>query len=62
MLIFAILGHTPLWVWFLLAFLVYRGVAAMRPRDVSPSRGLIIPVVFFVGEAPACSPQRIALC
>lgn len=48
MLIFAILGHTPLWVWFLLAFLVYRGVAAMRPRDVSPSRGLIIPVVFFV--------------
>ena len=47
MLVFAILSHTPSWVWVLLAFLVYRGVIAMRPRDVSPSRSLIIPVIFF---------------
>ncbi|MGD0720862.1 MAG: DUF6622 family protein [Roseiarcus sp.] len=48
MSIFTILGHTPLWVWPLLAFLVYRGVAAMQPRAVSPGRMLIIPAVFLV--------------
>jgi hypothetical protein len=32
----------------LLAFLVYRGVKAMRPREASPSSGLIIPSIFFV--------------
>ncbi len=48
MLVFAILSHSPTWVWILLAFLVYRGVMAMQPRDVSPSRSLIIPVIFFV--------------
>jgi len=48
MSILTILGHTPVWVWPLLAFLVYRGVAAMQPRDVSPGRLLIIPIVFLV--------------
>ncbi|MGA2042842.1 MAG: DUF6622 family protein [Roseiarcus sp.] len=48
MSILTILGHTPLWVWPLLAFLVYRGVAAMQPRAVSPGRMLIIPIVFLV--------------
>jgi hypothetical protein len=48
MFILTILRHTPIWVWVLLAFLISRGIAAMRPREVSPSRILIIPVVFLV--------------
>ena len=48
---FQILAHTPLWVWALFAFLVYRGVAAMRAREVSPYRVLIVPAVFFVWGA-----------
>jgi hypothetical protein len=48
MFLFAILAHTPTWVWVLLAFLVYRGLVAMRPREVSPSRSLIVPLIFFV--------------
>jgi hypothetical protein len=48
MLVFDILAHTPLWVWALFAFLVYRGVAAMREREVSPYRVLIVPALFFV--------------
>ena len=51
MLVFEILSHTPVWVWVLLAFLVYRGIAAMRTREVSPYRVLIVPAVFFVWGA-----------
>ena len=51
MLAFQILAHTPLWVWALFAFLVYRGVAAMGAREVSPYRVLIVPAVFFVWGA-----------
>ena len=40
-----ILSHTPAYVWAILAFLVYRGVAAMRERDVSPRQLTIIPLV-----------------
>ena len=38
-------------MWALLAFLVYRGIAAMRTREVSPYRVLIVPAVFFVWGA-----------
>lgn len=48
MLVYQILVHTPIWVWLLLAFLVSRGLVALRPRDVTPSRMLILPVVFLV--------------
>jgi len=51
MLAFQILAHTPLWVWALFAFLVYRGVAAMGAREVSPYRVLIVPAVFLVWGA-----------
>ena len=44
MLVFDILSHTPLWVWALFAFLVYRGVVAMRDAGVSPDRVLIVPM------------------
>jgi hypothetical protein len=51
MLVLQILAHTPLWVWALLAFLVYRGVAAMSAREVSPYRVVIVPAVFLVWGA-----------
>lgn len=50
-MLFEILRHTPTWVWIVLAFLLYRGVVATQPRDISPSRALIVPVVFFVWGA-----------
>ncbi|MBQ5945871.1 DUF6622 family protein [Massilia sp. ST3] len=40
-----ILIHTPLYVWALLAFLVYRGLAAMRERPMTPRRLLVIPLL-----------------
>ena len=58
MLAVEIVAHTPLWVWALFAFLVYRGVAGMRTREVSPFRVLIVPAVFFVWELPACLDGR----
>ena len=48
MFILTILSHTPIWVWVLLAFLISRGIMAMRPREVSPSRMLVVPLVFLV--------------
>jgi hypothetical protein len=48
MFILAVLGHTPIWVWVLLVYLISRGVAAMQPREVAPSRILVIPLVFLV--------------
>ncbi len=48
MFVITVLRHTPIWVWVLLAFLIYRGIMMLRPREVSPSRMLIIPVVFLV--------------
>jgi multisubunit Na+/H+ antiporter MnhC subunit len=46
--LYQILTHTPLWVWALLAFLIYRGLNAMQPRMITPSRALILPLVFLV--------------
>ena len=43
-----ILSNTPLWVWVLLAFVISRGIAALQPREVAPSRVLIIPLVFLI--------------
>lgn len=43
-----ILTHTPLYVWAILAFLVYRGMAAMRDRDVEVRRLALIPAVMLV--------------
>jgi hypothetical protein len=48
MFIYEVLGHTPLWVWILLAFLIWRGVNAMQPRAIAPIRALIVPAVFLV--------------
>lgn len=48
MFAYQILIHTPLWVWMLLAYLVWQGVQAMRPRTIPIWRALIVPVVFIV--------------
>jgi hypothetical protein len=63
MLAVEIVAHTPLWVWALFAFLVYRGVAGMRTREVSPFRVLIVPAVFFVWGASSLlgRPDGLAL-
>lgn len=43
-----ILTHTPVYVWAILAFLVFRGVLALRDRDITVTRMTIIPVVMLV--------------
>jgi len=40
-----ILTHTPLYVWAILAFLLWRGAVEMRDRDVAPRRLFVLPVV-----------------
>ena len=40
-----ILTHTPLYVWTILAFLFWRGVAEMRDRELTLRRMLILPLV-----------------
>lgn len=44
----AMLLNTPVWVWFLLLFLITRGVSALKPRHIPLSRLFIIPVLFLV--------------
>ncbi|EJN14761.1 hypothetical protein PMI42_01678 [Bradyrhizobium sp. YR681] len=48
MVAYQVLIHTPLWVWGLLAYLVWQGIKAMQPRTTSIWRALIVPVVFIV--------------
>jgi hypothetical protein len=43
-----VLIHTPIWVFPLLAWLVWQGIKAMRPRTVTIWRSLIVPAVFIV--------------
>ncbi|KRQ01966.1 DUF6622 family protein [Bradyrhizobium sp. DASA03076] len=46
MFVYQILIHTPLWVWILLAYLVWQGIKSMQPRKAPIWRALIVPVVF----------------
>ncbi len=39
-------ARTPLWVWALLAFLLFIGIRALRPTTASFARLAILPVVF----------------
>ena len=43
-----ILGHTPVWVWVLLAVLVFLGVLSLRTRTVMVWRLMIVPGVFII--------------
>jgi len=45
---YQILTQTPLWVWILLAYLIWQGMQAMQPRTTPIWRALILPVVFIV--------------
>lgn len=40
--------QTPLWVWALLGFLIFRGVKARQPAQTSLTKLAIIPVIFIV--------------
>lgn len=40
-----IVTHTPVYVWAILAFLIFRGVIALRTREVAMSKLFIIPIV-----------------
>jgi hypothetical protein len=43
-----ILTHTPLWAYLLLAYLVWQGILARRPRNQSIWRLMIVPAVFII--------------
>jgi len=45
---FRILAHTPIWVFVLLAYLIWQGLQALRPRTQAVWRMLIVPLVFFL--------------
>lgn len=40
------LTQTPVWVWFLLVYLIMKGVKARRPGDTTLLKMAIIPVIF----------------
>ncbi|GGA79914.1 hypothetical protein GCM10011491_03990 [Brucella endophytica] len=43
----SIIAHTPVWVWVLMVFLLYRGIIALQPREMTWQRMLLLPVLFF---------------
>jgi hypothetical protein len=45
---YQILIHTPPWAFLLLAYLVWQGIKATRPRSTTIWRSLIVPLVFIV--------------
>ena len=55
-MLYQILSHTPIYVWAILAFLVYRGLVALRARDITVRKLFAIPLVMLV-----LSLQDIAL-
>ncbi len=44
-------SQTPIWVWLLLAFLITRGIAAMKPAETSLQKLAIVPALFAVWGA-----------
>lgn len=45
------LKETPIWVWFLLAFLLRRGFAALYDREMTVGRLFFLPVLFLIWGA-----------
>jgi len=45
---FRILINTPVWVFALLAYLIWQGLQGLRPRMRPVWRTLIVPLVFFL--------------
>lgn len=40
--------HTPIWVWVILAFLLWRGIDALKPSKTSLARLAVVPAIFTV--------------
>ena len=43
-----ILSHTPLYVWAILALLVWRGVVELREREIAMPRMFVLPLVMLI--------------
>lgn len=43
-----ILSHTPVYVWAILAFLVWRGVSELREREIAMPRMFVLPLVMLI--------------
>lgn len=43
-----ILSHTPLYVWVILALLVWRGVVELREREIAMPRMFVLPLVMLI--------------
>lgn len=56
-MLYQILTHTPVYVWAILAFLVYRGVLASREREMSVGRMLVIPILMLALSLQALASQ-----
>lgn len=60
-----IIANTPLWVWALLAFLIYRGMMASVDREIAFRKVFIIPLVMLAlsiqGIASSFGPQTGAM-
>lgn len=56
-MLYQILTHTPIYVWAILAFLIYRGVLASREREMSIGRMLVIPILMLVLSLQAIASQ-----
>lgn len=56
-MLYQILTHTPIYVWAILAFLVYRGVLAAREREMSVARMLVIPLLMLALALQSVSTQ-----
>ena len=54
-----IISHTPVYVWALLAFLIYRGVLAASDRKVSLRKLFIIPAVMLVMSLVSIKGQGV---
>lgn len=44
--ILGIIQETPVWVWFLFGYLLYRGIASLKTRTMSVGRLFLVPTVF----------------
>lgn len=51
-----IITHTPIWVWFLLIFLIFRGIKSSHEQEFNLKLSFIFPLVFIIwGFQTICS-------
>ncbi|WP_416775830.1 DUF6622 family protein [Xenorhabdus budapestensis] len=48
MSILMVIKNTPIWVWLLFIFLVFRGIKALDNREMHPNRLFLLPILFFI--------------